>query len=323
MKKILIIRLSAIGDIVLTSPVVRNLKLQHPDLELHFLLKTPFQQTYINNPYISKIHFFDKNEKNELLKVLNAENFDFIIDLQRNNTSRKIRMALNKPFQKLHKLNIRKWLWVNLKWNTMPHVHIVDRYLDVAKKFNIYNDNQGLDYFISSEDEKFALDFKASNGKYSAIAIGAAHNTKQIPIEKINQIISQNPSSLFVLLGGKEDIEKAKTIANHNNNCISLAGKCTLNESAGIIKYAENVICGDTGLMHIAAAFQKKIYSLWGNTVPALGMYPYMPKHLENNIIIENKNLDCRPCSKLGKKKCPKGHFKCMKDLDVSIINTL
>ncbi len=322
MKKVLIIRFSSIGDIVLTSPVVRILKQEHPEMDVHFLTKSSFKDTLIHNPHIAKLHLLDENNKAALREELRTEKFDYIIDLQKNNKSKKIINYLKTPFKRVNKLNIRKWLFVQFKWNTLPSVHIVDRYLDTASFFELKNDQKGLDYFLSPEEEQTGLNFLQKTGKYTAIAIGAAHNTKQIPVSKIREIIQQNPRSTFVLLGGKEDVQKADEITQHFDHVLSFAGKCSLNESAAILKHADSVITGDTGLMHIAAAFQKKIFSLWGNTVPDFGMYPYMPHFPERNIILENNELNCRPCSKLGKKKCPKGHFKCMLDLDIAVINT-
>lgn len=321
-KKILIIRFSSIGDIVLTSPVPRILKQQFPELEIHYLSKASFKDTLLHNPYISQLHWLEKDNKKDIIHTLKSENFDYIIDLQRNHKSLQIIKALRVPYKRLHKLNIKKWLYVQFKWNLLPNKHIVERYLETANAFHLTNDNIGLDYFLSNEEEAFGLSFLQQHGNYNVIAIGAAHNTKQIPASKIVEIIQQNPYSKFVLLGGKEDMEKGAFLAEQFPHVIPMAGKCKLNESAAIVKHAKAVITGDTGLMHIAAAFQKKIYSLWGNTVPAFGMSPYVPQDPEKNVIIENTSLSCRPCSKLGKKKCPKGHFKCMLDLDISIINT-
>ena len=96
-----------------------------------------------------------------------------------------------------------------------------------------------------------------------------------------------------------------------------------LDESALVIKNAETVITNDTGLMHIAAALNKKVISLWGNTVTDFGMYPYMPQSPENYKVVEVKNLKCRPCSKLGFEKCPKKHFRCMMEIDENEIISL
>lgn len=322
MKKILIIRFSSIGDIVLTSPVPRILKQQFPELEIHYISKVAFKNTLLHNPYISKLHLLHSDNQKDIINTLKSENFDFIIDLQRNHKSFQILKQLKKPYKRLKKLNIKKWLYVQFKWNLLPEKHIVDRYIETADALGIINDKKGLDYFLSAQEDEFGQNFQKKMGKYTAIAIGAAHNTKQIPVHKIIEIIHQNPTSTFILLGGKEDKIKGNEIAEKFPQCHNFAGQYSLNESAALIKYSHCVIAGDTGLMHIAAAFQKKIFSLWGNTVPAFGMYPYMPLHSEKNRIIENKEIKCRPCSKLGKKKCPKGHFNCMNQLDVASINT-
>ncbi len=114
-------------------------------------------------------------------------------------------------------------------------------------------------------------------------------------------------------------------IAEHNrvkiyNSC----GKFSLNESAELVKHAKVVVSNDTGLMHIAAAFQKPVISLWGNTSPSMGMFPYYGYNNLNervapsSILMENVKLNCHPCSKIGYSKCPKGHFKCMKELNMN-----
>ena len=121
------------------------------------------------------------------------------------------------------------------------------------------------------------------------------------------------------MLGGKADAETAKQLVKEFDHVKNACGQLSLNESAYVIKRAEAVITSDTGLMHIAAAFKKKIFSLWGNTIPEFGMTPYMA-HTESKIL-EVKNLSCRPCSKLGYHKCPKGHFKCMQEINVNEIS--
>jgi ADP-heptose:LPS heptosyltransferase len=123
-----------------------------------------------------------------------------------------------------------------------------------------------------------------------------------------------------VLLGGKEDVATAKEIAAAcGAQVIDFCGKITLAQSAWLVKNAALVQTNDTGLMHIAAAFHKPIISYWGNTLPAFGMTPYYGKLGKDEIypaqFIENKDLACRPCSKIGFKACPKGHFKCMDTL--------
>ncbi len=316
MKKILIIRFSSIGDIVLTTPIIRCLKQQLKDSEIHFLTKEQFVPIVKANPYIDKIHFL-KNDLKQILPQLKSENFDFIVDLHKNFRSVFVKSKLRKPSKTFNKLNIKKWLLVNFKINLLPKIHIVDRYFEAVKILSIKNDGKGLDYFIP-ENEKVNISELPSthqNG-FIGFAIGGKHNTKMFPVEKIISVC-EKINSPVVLLGGHEDIKTGEYIKKSVGDKIyNACGKYSINQSASMVWQAEKIITNDTGLMHIAAAFKKQIISIWGNTVPAFGMYPYLPETEKNkSVIVEIKNLRCRPCSKLGYKKCPKKHFDCMQKI--------
>ena len=313
--KILIIRLSSIGDIVLTTPVVRCVKQQIKDSEVHYLVKEQFKDTVTNNPYIDKIHLFKGNLK-ETIQELKSEDFQYIIDLHKNFRSIKIRNKLKIADFSFNKLNFEKFLAVTFKWkNHLPDIHIVDRYFEAVKIFDVVNDGKGLDYFIDEEKDKVEL----PHNKFIAFVTGAKHNTKQIPVEIAAKIID-NIKYPVVILGGKADIETAEKIKSNlkKEDVINFTGKLTLNRSAYVISKSSAVITPDTGLMHIAAAFKKPVASVWGNTIPEFGMYPYMPD--DRSEIFEVKDLKCRPCSKLGHKKCPKKHFNCMMQQDYKAI---
>jgi ADP-heptose:LPS heptosyltransferase len=313
--KFLIIRFSSIGDIVLTTPVIRCIMLQYPNAEVHFATKKQFKVLVENNPYLDKYFLLEK-DLNPFIKTLQSENYDFIIDLHNNLRTKIIKLRLGVKSYSFDKLNFNKWLLVNLKINQMPNVHIVDRYLKTVEELGIKNDNQGLDYFISEKDK---VDLDSYNGfsnslVFTAYAIGGQHFTKKLPTHKIIEICKQSKHTIM-LLGGKEDFETGEAIQKAVGvKVINACGKYNLNQSASLLQQAEYVISHDTGLMHIAAALKKRIVSIWGNTVPEFGMYPYLTDYQT----IENKNLSCRPCSKIGYKKCPKGHFKCMEALDIS-----
>lgn len=316
--KFLIIRFSSIGDIVLTSPVARILKQQVEGTEIHYLVKKQFASILKSNPHIDKVHEFTGNFK-ETVNLLKAEGFHYIIDLHNNIRSHRIIYRLKLISFSFKKLNWQKWLLVNFKINKLPDVHIVDRYLDTTKLFDGENDNKGLEYFIPPEEEVNIASLPANfKNEFVAFVIGAKHYTKQLPIEKIIAICKKIDSPI-ILLGGKEDIEKGESIKNEIvNNILNACGKYTINQSASLVKQSKAVITHDTGLMHIAAAFKKKIISIWGNTIPEFGMYPYLPG--EGSKIIQVDGLKCRPCSKIGHDKCPKKHFKCMMDIDVDEI---
>ena len=314
MKKILIIRFSSIGDIVLTTPVIRCIKEQKPEIEIHYLTKKSFKGILEHNPYLSKIHTIEKDIK-EIATELKQENFDYVIDLHNNLRSLQTKRIIGKPSSSFKKLNFKKWMLVNLKINNMPAMHVVDRYLETAAALGIKNDLKGLDYFIPTKDEVQlqSLPSTHQNG-YIGFVIGAKHFTKQLPTEKIIAICKKLNQPI-ILLGGKEDKERAIAIEKAVGTTIyNACGNYNLTQSASLIKQAKKIISHDTGLMHIAAAFKKEIISVWGNTVPAFGFTPYLPD--SKSKIVEVKNLACRPCSKIGYDKCPKGHFKCMMEID-------
>lgn len=316
-KKILVVRFSAIGDIVLTTPVIRCLK-EQTDAQIDVLTKVNFKTVLENNPYITTLHTIEKSYK-EKINDLKSANYDLIIDLQHNFHTWKLKNALGVKSFAFHKLNIEKWLLVNAKINKMPDLHIVDRYLATGESLGVKNDGKGLDYFIPKQHEVNITDFIPS-GKYIAFVIGAAHATKRLPEAKIISIC-QKIKHPIVLLGGKDESDIGARIAKAaGNHVVNTCGQFNLNQSASWVKQAEIVITHDTGLMHIAAAFAKNIISIWGNTVPDFGMYPYYPKGVQNNISIAVDNLSCRPCSKIGHKECPKGHFKCMNEVDENLI---
>lgn len=317
MKKFLIIRLSSIGDIVLTTPVVRCLRQQAAPCEIHYLVRKSFRPVLESNPYIDKIITIEKSV-DDVVEALKNENYDHIIDLHKNFRSMDVRRKLGVSSSSFPKLNTQKWLLVNFKIDRMPDVHIVDRYFKAVKKLGVKNDEKGLDYFIPEKDEVAASRLPEShqNG-YVALVIGGKHKTKQLPTEKAVELVKKIKYPV-IILGGPEDAEEAGKISAVDPERIFIAcGKFSINQSASLVKQAGIVVTNDTGLMHVAAAFRKRIISIWGNTVPQLGMFPYLPGEPEKFSTYEVKGLSCRPCSKIGFEKCPKKHFKCMMNQDM------
>ncbi len=320
MKKFLIIRLSSIGDIVLTTPIVRCLKKQMPDAEIHYITKKQYLSILEANPYINKIYTIEE-KFTEVIPALKNENYNHLVDLHKNFRSKGIIMKLRKPSSSFNKINFEKWLAVNLKINRLPDVHIVDRYFKSVSNFGIQNDNLGLEYFIPVRDEVGLNTLPATHQKgYIGWAMGAKHNTKIFPDDKIIEAC-QKVIKPIILLGSREDYERGEMIKTAvGEKIFNSCGLYNINQSASLVRQAEKIITNDTGLMHIAAAFKKEIISLWGNTIPEFGMYPYLPENYDRSHILEVKGLSCRPCSKLGFSRCPKGHFKCMNEIDTEKI---
>lgn len=319
-KKFLFIRLSSIGDIVLTSPAVRCLKNQVPEAEIHFLTKQGYSYILKSNPNISKVFEYNDNMP-ELLEKLKAENYDWIIDLHNNFRSWRVKSCLRSKFVTVKKFNFQKFLLVQFKIDRLPESHISERNIDVLKKFKVKYDGAGLDFFIP-EGKEFPLKDLPDvfqNG-YVAFVIGGTYTTKKFPIEKVIEVC-RNIDYPVILLGGKEEYEDGEhALSQSKGNILNFAGKINLLQSASLVRDARLVITNDTGLMHIAAAYRKRILSIWGNTVPRLGFSPF--EATPESQILELKNLSCRPCSKLGKKRCPKKHFKCMIDIPHSSLES-
>jgi ADP-heptose:LPS heptosyltransferase len=319
-KKILVIRFSSIGDIVLTTPVIRCLKQQVWGSEIHFLTKAQHEPVVRANPYIDKLWLYDRNF-DVLIPQLKSQKFDFIVDLHKNYRSAFVKSHLKVKSASFPKLNVKKWLSVHLKLNLLPHIHIVDRYFMATEKLGIRNDDKGLDYFIPPEDEIDPANLPEShrNG-YVAIVIGGKHSTKIFPEEKVAEVCN-HLSHPVILIGGPADEDRGEYIVNNTGTTIyNACGKYNLNQSASLIRQAKAVMTNDTGLMHIAAALRKPIVSVWGNTIPEFGMFPYLPGAAPSSLIMEVKGLSCRPCSKLGFDACPKGHFRCMNEIDVGAV---
>ena len=299
---------------MLTSPIIRCVKKQL-EAEVHYLTKQSFRSILDANPYIERVYAIEKRV-GEVLPQLKSENYDAIIDLHKNLRSALVK--LNMPFVKrytFNKLNIEKWLLVNFKINRLPQQHLVDRYFEGIKKLEVTNDGEGLDFFMEQDMPK--LEGMLPEKEYSAIIIGAGYPTKALTVAQIVSLINKSTEP-FILLGGEAEKEKAVQIMKKVKRPVNnLVGQLSLTQSAYCVKQAKQVITGDTGMMHIAAALQKPIISIWGNTVPEFGMYPYYGKQENKSNILQVEQLSCRPCSKIGHHQCPQGHFDCIKKLDL------
>lgn len=318
--KILVVRFSSIGDIVLTTPVVRCLKKQVPNVELHFLTKESFGVLLEANPYVDRLWTMKKS-LSELKTELKAEQFDLIVDLHHNLRTARLKTYLGVKAVAFEKLNLKKWWLVRTKRDLMPKMHIVDRYLKTVEHLGVKADGEPCDFYIDPENELHLGDFQLKEKGFLAVSMGAQFATKVIPEEHLISLLADIPDPI-VLLGGKGDFEKAELVKRglKGQQVHNMCGLFNLQQSAFLCKTAAAILSGDTGLMHIASAFKTPIVSVWGNTVPSLGMYPYAQKDLYS--IHEVKDLDCRPCSKIGYQTCPKGHFKCMNGQNYPAIHT-
>jgi len=302
---------------VLTTPILRCLKKQKPDCQIHYITKSAFKSILENNPNVDKIYTIEK-DVNEVIDELKKEAYDFVIDLHHNLRSSILKRKLKKPSASFPKLNVKKFLLTQFKLDRLPDLHVVARYFEAVKPLGVYPDFLVGDFIIPSRDEVNLLDYKIPDN-YFVYAIGAQLNTKKLPTTKIIELVKKLNRPV-VLVGGDNDSVAGNEIARACANAINLCGKLNLNQSASIVKQSLKLITHDTGMMHIGSCFRKQTISIWGNTVPAFGMYPYMPMNPNNYTIHQVDNLKCRPCSKIGYNECPKKHFNCMNNQNIDAI---
>lgn len=314
--KLLVIRLSSIGDVLLTSPVLRCLKQQLPDVEVHFLTKSGMASLVESNPYVDKVHLLQESLP-ATVSLLRAEHFDFVADLHNVPRSRRLRRLLHVRWQSYRKNTFSKWVQILTKHAPKRGRHVAERYFDAVRSLGVCPDDKGLECFLPAAMDRDAF-ANTTIGKYKAadltaqpyvvIACGAQHATKRIPLDKLRFLASSIKQPLL-LLGDKGDADRIHNCGllfpNHVHN---LCGLTTLMQTAALVRDAAAVVTPDTGIMHLAAAFQVPTIALWGATDPAFGFSAYRSPHVD---CVAN-SCWCHPCSRTGGERCPLGHYNCM-----------
>lgn len=309
---ILILQFASIGDVVLTSPVVRCLKQQYPGAVVHVCTRRSYQSIVAHNPYITELYYLDDSVFT-LIQQLRVQRFDYIIDLQNTFVTKLIKAALGTRSYSVDKQLFRKWLYVGWKISALPDQHVVDRFMATLQPLGVENDGRGLNYFIPYKDEVEASWLPATHQHdYVAYAIGGKKATSRLPLLRMIELCLKINHPI-ILLGDKDDRRVGDDIvrAIGHDRIYNACGLFNLNQSASLIQRARVIFSHDTGLMHVAAALRKKVYSIWGSTTPQFGFYPYKTAHVR----LETPGLGCRPCSSTGPDNCPMKHFKCMNDL--------
>lgn len=308
--KVLIVRLSSLGDILLTTPLIRALKTENPDIKIDFLLRSEYKDLLIKNPHINELHLFTRNdfENLALVKSLRSRNYDLIIDLQNNFRSRGIISKLTGEKVRLDKKSFQKILLVKAKINLLKNAPAIPiRYANVIDGLGL--DNAGLDLFTDKDPSDKIRTLENLIG----ICPGARHFTKRWPAEyyiQLSRFLIQNNFNV-VLFGGKIDKEICEQISKEIPEVINLQNNDDILQTAADMKLCNAVVCNDSGLMHAASAVGTKVLTIFGSSVKEFGFVPYNCKSL----ILENNSLSCRPCSHIGRESCPEKHFYCMKDI--------
>lgn len=337
-EKILIIRFSSIGDIILASPLIRCLRNKFPNSQIDFLVRHDYSDLVRYNPHLSKVIEFDIhggfNSLKQLTHQFKQENYSIVLDIHNSLRSRYVRyFSKPKSFYVVDKRTAARFCLINFKRNLYQKaIPVAERYLETAKEVGVENDKKGLEIFIhDNHQNKIAeklLQVRSSDIKLIVgVAPSAKHNTKKWQADKYVQLLARLVSeqdALVLAFGGIENKKEIDDIVNKVNDitnkqaALNFAGELSLLENAAAFDYCNVVISNDTGLMHLAAARKKKIVALFGPTVREFGFFPYGTE----NIVVENNTISCRPCSHIGSKTCPKKHFKCMQDISSEKVYT-
>lgn len=324
--RILILRLSSIGDILLSSFFVRQITNTFPNCTIDFVIKNQFKDLIQFNPNINNIFTIDSKkgirQLFELRSELRKSSYDYIFDLHNNMRTRFLLTGLHsRENGKIKKEKLKRALLIYLKVNQYKHIKPIPiRYLETGLKAGVKDDQKGLELYWTGQQEKHLKNkyAKLFSQRYFALAPGAGFYSKKWPIEyfmELVEILTKERSEKIVILGGSIDIDDGIDL-QLNDRVVDLTGKLSLLESGIIMRNATTLISNDSGLMHMATAVKTPVLAIFGSTVEELGFFPFRSK----NCVIQNEGLKCRPCSHIGKDYCPKGHFGCMLEIKPKIV---
>ncbi|MCU0373378.1 MAG: glycosyltransferase family 9 protein [Ignavibacteria bacterium] len=307
--KILVIRFSSFGDIVLTYPFLNELRRLYPEAQIDFLVKKRFTGVIQLHSAVNNIFILSDNVRN----LLKAEKYDFVFNLQGSPKSISLSLFLGRKILKVRKDTLRKLILVNLKINTLKNsLPVFAKYLLTLRAIN---PKAGTDYTVT--EKLRTAEFEINHGEYAVVSPSSKHFTKRMPADKIIEILKSLKTKIILTGDDNEiDSEICSYISENLSNAENLCGKLSFGELASCIQKSKFIICNDSGILHLAEALNRKVFVFFGSTVKEFGFYP----QLKSTEIFDSGQLDCRPCSHIGKNKCIKGHFKCMNDIDTEKI---
>ncbi|MFZ6032953.1 MAG: glycosyltransferase family 9 protein [Melioribacter sp.] len=310
--KILVIRLSSLGDVILTTPVIRALKSRYKNAEIDFVVKPQYADALAYNKYLHGVLKYDKNNIKELLKEISSRRYDMVVDLQNNLRSNRINIAAGGRIYRFRKPAVKKILLSKFRINLYDKVISIPE-LYAASVPGLKLDGYGTEVFLPND-----INSDLGEGNYIGFCPGSRHFTKMWPSEyfiKLGNKIHERGFRI-ILFGGKADRELCKTIADGIPGAVDLSNDDNLLQLAVNMKKCKLIVSNDTGLMHLAASQNIPLVVVFGSSVKEFGFLPYKVKYG----LVEKEGLECRPCSHIGLEKCPEGHFNCMKELTPDVV---
>ncbi|MDZ7317030.1 MAG: glycosyltransferase family 9 protein [candidate division KSB1 bacterium] len=325
--KILILRLSSIGDILLTTPLLRILRDRYPKARIDFVIKAKFLDLMRTNPHLDRLWPLHAEkgfaELRSLKRQLESVDYDVILDLHNNFRTAYLRTGLGAPVFKLRKYKFKRFLLVKFGIDLYRRIRPVYlRYLDAAAALGIGDDGRGLEFFIDPLEAENITGYFQENGVLKsdllfAVAPGAGFAAKRWPqeyfVELLQKLLAEHSDAKVLLLGDQSDHSLCAAIAAAlpRGKAINSAGRLSLMGSAAALSRCRLFIGNDTGLMHMASALKLPLVAIFGPTTRQLGFFPTG----EQSRVVEHKTLSCRPCTHMGRPTCPQKHFKCMREI--------
>ncbi len=326
---VLVVRFSAIGDILLITPLLRAIRTQYPGARIAVLTKEQYAPLLSHNPHVSEVLGIAPDEGiRAIAQRIRGVRYTHLLDLHGNLRSLALRRLAPGPWRSYAKRRVERALLITIKRDTYgAEIPIAERYFEAAEGLYLEPDGGPPDFFIGEEADRAAGERISAVGlgrdgrPLVAMAPGAAHATKRWPQEYWVELIRRiTPTGADVaLLGGPGDEELAAGIANlAGANVASLAGTLGLQETGAVVRRAEVLISGDTGVMHMATGVGTPVVALFGPTVRQFGFFPY-----RSEAGVVELDLPCRPCSPHGSSRCPLGHHRCMKQMVPDLVFTM
>ena len=328
LNRLLVFRLSAIGDIVLTTALLRNLRKTFPDAQIDFVVKKQFASLLDCVPYVSNVYEFDSSkglkELCALRKTLAAQNYDIVLDIHKNWRSWFVTSTIRGKRYAYKKMVLKRSLLVTFKIDCYkPPRAVYLRFLDTAKALGVHYDGERTSLVVPRDAQEFVENQLKINGirsseTYIVVCPGTSFSNKQYPVELLTQVVQRllQQSHNIVLLGGAKEVDLCNEILQHcQGSLTSLAGKCNLAQSAAVVKNAALTIANDTGMLHISEACGTPVVGLYGPTVEQFGYFPLLEQSR-----VAQAPLSCRPCTKMGMNYCPKKTFACLATIAPEVV---
>jgi lipopolysaccharide heptosyltransferase II len=324
-QKILIVRLSSIGDIILTTPVLRGLRRRFPQAHIDYVTKASFSGLLDGNPHLHRVWVVPDNaglaELLSALRTVRPEGYDLLVDLHKNWRSIVLRLGAGSTSATSYRKHvIRRALYVHLKQRSLSLPSATQRYLTAVAPLGVVDDGEGPELFLKPsllrDTERRLRGYGWEGEAAIGLVPGAGYYTKRWPIERYAELgrrLEKTFKRQLFVFGGPEDKEMGRFVAERvGSAALNLAARLSLMESAAALSRCELVVANDTGLMHVADALGKKLVAIFGSTTEGLGFFPH-----GHDVRTVQTDVACRPCSHLGKRRCPKKHFRCMLDVPV------